>query len=161
MCTYESTQRSPLHIKWRDLVVMTPFEKAWELSLSLPWLFGSLCAYHFGYVAVGVVCSFYFFLTGLRQSHGSQHYSLGMPRRFQDGVLFGLSVCMLASMHAVQASHMHHHRHCLEGDDAQGSTARLMWWQAILMGPVFIWRLHLTAWGLAPGLKRRWIVAEL
>jgi fatty acid desaturase len=67
---------------------------------------------------------------------------------------------MLASMHAVQSSHLHHHRHCLEDDDAEGSTARLKWWQAILRGPVFVWDLHRTGWCLASSIKRRWIVAE-
>jgi hypothetical protein len=112
-------------------------------------------------LSIGAGCSFYFFLTGLRQSHGAEHYSLGLPRRFQDGVLFSLSACMLASMHAVQVSHLHHHRHCLEVNDAEGSTAHLRWWQAILLGPAFIWRLHKTAWGLASGLKRRWMIAEV
>jgi fatty acid desaturase len=148
-------------VQWRDLLLMTRFEKVWELCLSIPWLAGALCAYHLGYIAIGAVCSFYFFLTGLRQSHGAQHYSLGLSKRVQDGVLFSLSTCMLASMHAVQASHLHHHRHCLEDDDAEGSTARLRWWQAILMGPIFVWRLHRTAWDLASGIKRRWIVVEL
>jgi fatty acid desaturase len=161
MRTHPSTQRSPLDVQWRDLLPLTGFEKVWELSLSIPWLAGALCAYHFGYIAIGAGCSFYFFLTGLRQSHGAQHYSLGLPKRVQDGVLFSLSACMLASMHAVQASHLHHHRHCLEDDDAEGSTARLRWWQAILMGPAFVWRLHRTAWRLASDPKRRWMVAEL
>jgi len=157
----ESTQRSRLDVQWRDLVPMTRLEKLWELSLSLPWFVGALFAYQFGYIAIGVVCSVYFFLTGLRQSHCAQHYSLGLPKGFQDGVLFALSACMLASMHAVQASHLHHHRHCLEAHDAEGATARLKWWQAIIVGPLFIWRLHLSAWGLSPGRKRRWIVAEM
>jgi fatty acid desaturase len=161
MRTNQLIQQRSLDVQWRDLVPLTRFEKAWELCLSAPWLAGSLCAYHFGYLAFGAAFSFYFFLTGLRQSHGAQHYSLGFPKHFQDGVLFSLSACMLASMHAVQASHLHHHRHCLEDDDAEGLTARLNWWQAILMGPAFIWRLHRTAWSLASRLKRRWIVAEV
>jgi fatty acid desaturase len=40
-------------------------------------------------------------------------------------------------------------------------TARLKWWQAILIGPVFIYRLHLNAWRLASVSKRRWIGAEI
>ena len=39
-----------------------------------------------------------FFLTGLRLSHGAQHYSLGLPKVVQDLVLFTLSVLMGASM---------------------------------------------------------------
>jgi fatty acid desaturase len=161
MSSEQTSRRPQLDVQWRDLLSLTRWEKAWELCLSAPWLAGSLCAYHFGYIALGAACSFYFFLTGLRQSHGAQHYSLGLPKRFQDGVLFILSACMLASMHAVQVSHLHHHRHCLEDDDAEGSTARLSWWQAILMGPAFIWRLHKTAWNLSARPKRRWIIAEI
>src|SRR5438093_12882258 len=113
MRTHQSAQRPPTDVEWRDLVPLTRFEKAWELCLSAPWLAGALCAYHFGYIAIGAACAFYFFLTGLRQSHGAQHYSLGLPKRFQDGVLFSLSACILSRMDAVQASHLHHHRHGL------------------------------------------------
>jgi fatty acid desaturase len=161
MSAEHSTPRPQPDVLWRDLLPLTQWEKAWELCLSVPWLIGSLCAYHYGYIAVGALCSFYYFLTGLRQSHGAQHYSLGLPKRVQDFVLFSLSTCMLASMHAIQVSHLHHHRHCLEDDDAEGSTARLKWWQAILLGPAFVARLHTNAWSLASAPKRRWMVAEI
>lgn len=153
-------------IPWRDLLTLSPAEKAWELVLSLPWLVGSLLFYQAGWPVAGAFCSFYFFLTGLRQSHGAQHYTLGVPRWVQDGVLFLLSLLMLSSMHAVQVSHMHHHRHCLDDEDAEGSTALLPWWKALLVGPLFPLRLHRTAWALAsPSLsgsnRQRWIAAEV
>jgi fatty acid desaturase len=148
-------------VEWRDLVAMSAWEKAWELSLSLPWLLLSFWCYGRGWVCAGLLCSFYFFLTGLRQSHNAQHYSLGVPRKVQDGVLFTLSVLMLASMHAVQVNHLHHHRHCLEEEDGEGATARLSWWRAILAGPLFYFRLHLSAWRLAGARKRFLIAAEL
>lgn len=148
-------------MEWRDLLALSPAEKAWELTLSLPWLVGSLLCYQAGWYVPGAFCSFYFFLTGLRQSHGGQHYSLGVPRPVQDGVLLTLSLLMLASMHAVQVSHLHHHRHCLDEDDAEGSTARLPWWRALLVGPLFPLRLHRTAWRLGSPPKRRWIAAEV
>ncbi|MES2572726.1 MAG: fatty acid desaturase [Verrucomicrobiota bacterium] len=148
-------------IEWSDLLALSPAEKFWELTLSLPWLAVSLGCYHAGWVWAGAFCSFYFFLTGLRQSHGAQHYALGLPRRVQDGVLFALSVLMLGSMHAVQISHLHHHRHCLDPDDTEGSTARLSWWRALLVGPLFPVRLHFAAWRLASAAKRRWIAAEV
>src|SRR4051812_24203612 len=112
-------------IPWRDLLKTTKLERLWELTLPLPWLVGSFWCYQSGHWAWGGLCSFYFFLTGLRQSHGAQHYTLGIPRRLQDGVLFVLSLLMLGSMHAIQVSHLHHHRHCLDEEDAEGSTARL------------------------------------
>lgn len=149
------------HVAWRDLVPMTFLEKVWELCLSIPWLVASVILYARGQIFLGAVCSFYFFLTGLRQSHGAQHYSLGIPRGWQDRLMFALSVLMLASMHAVQASHLHHHRRCLEEDDAEGMTARWPWWLAIVSGPIFLWRLHRFAWKTAKPKGRWWIQMEL
>ncbi len=160
MCTDQAAQRLRRTVQWRDLVHMTVPERIWEACLSLPWLAGSLVAYHAGYIALGALCSFFFFLTGLRQSHGAQHYSLGLPRRAQDLMLFGLSASMLACMHALQAAHLKHHRCCLEDDDMEGFTARLPWWRAILMGPVFVYRVHASGWQLSTPAKRRWIAAE-
>lgn len=148
-------------VEWRDLVALTPAEKVWELSLGLPWFGLSLWCYAHDWWPVGLACSFYVFLTGLRQSHNAQHYSLGLPRLIQDGVLFVLSALMLASMHAVQATHLHHHRYCLEEEDIEGATARFPWWQALLGGPLFFVQLHESAWRLANRRKRLWILAEL
>ena len=100
-------------VQWRDLIAMTRSEKILELLHPLPWLVASIWLYSRGHFLLGAFASFYFFLTGLRLSHGAQHYSIGLPRSVQDLVLFTLSVLMLGSMHAVQASHLHHHRHCL------------------------------------------------
>ncbi len=148
-------------VVWRDLVSLTPLEKAWELTLGLPWLVSSVWFYGCRWWWAGLACSFYLFLTGLRLSHNAQHYSLGLPRKVQDLVLFALSAIMLASMHAVQVTHLHHHRHCLEESDGEGATARLKWWQALLSGPLFYIRLHAAAWRLATRDKRMWIMAEL
>jgi fatty acid desaturase len=148
-------------IEWRDLLETSWLQRFWELTLSLPWLFLSLYGYHRADWFPGALCSFYFFLTGLRQSHGAQHYTLGISKPLQDAVLFLLSIVMLGSTHAVQVSHLHHHRHCLDDDDAEGSTARLSWWRAVLVGPLFLFRLHRTAWRLGSRLKRRWIMAEI
>jgi len=156
-----SASKQPQTVQWRDLVRLTPWEKAWELVLPLPWLLLSLWCYGRGWWPAGLACSFYFFLTGLRQSHNAQHYALGLPRRPQDGVLFTLSLLMLASMHAVQVTHLHHHKHCLDPDDGEGATARLPWWRALLAGPMFITRLHLSAWRITTRYQRVWIGAEL
>jgi fatty acid desaturase len=148
-------------VEWRDLLKLSPRQKFCELTLSIPWLAASLYFYHYGAWLPGAFCSFYFFLTGLRQSHGAQHYTLGIGKQWEDVVLFILSVLMLGSMHAVQVSHLHHHRHCLDDDDAEGSTARLSWWRALLLGPLFPLRLHVAAWRLGSQIKRRWIAAEV
>lgn len=148
-------------IEWRDLTELRPLQKVWEITLSLPWLLASLVLYHHGWVLPGAVASFFFFLTGLRQAHGAQHYTLGVPRAAQDAILAGLSVLMLASMHAIQVTHLHHHRHCLDDEDVEASPAGLPAWGAILAGPGFILRLHRAAWRLAKPSKKGWIVAEL
>ncbi|MFI4859276.1 MAG: fatty acid desaturase [Phycisphaerales bacterium JB063] len=149
-------------IEWRDLLPMTRGQVLNELTLSLPWLLASLWCYDTGggWVVLGMVCSFFFFLTGLRQSHGCQHYQLPIPRRWQDAMLAALSVQMLSSMHAVQATHLNHHRHTLDEHDFEGSVARQPMWRALLTGPLFPLRLHWHAWRLARPNKRRWIAWE-
>lgn len=152
-----------LAVMWKDLVPLTRIERLTELTLCLPWLAASLGLYAVGgwWVLPGGVCSFYFFLTGLRTSHNAQHGNIGIGRRGHDLVLLTLSTLMLASMHAIRTTHLHHHRHCLDEDEVESSTARLAWWRAMLAGPAFIVRLHLTAWRIAKPLTRRWIAAEL
>lgn len=112
-------------VQWRDLVPLNIWERVWELSLSAPWLLASLACYARGgcWLAVGAGCTFFFFLTGLRQSHNAQHYCLGIGRRAQDIVLLVLSVLMMMSMHAVQVTHLVHHRHCLATDDVEAAHA--------------------------------------
>jgi len=159
-----SRQESTTHsapVQWRDLVFLSRTEKIIELLHPLPWLFASVWLYSRGQLVLGAFASFYFFLTGLRLSHGAQHYSIGVSRWMQDLVLFTLSALMLGSMHAVQASHLHHHRHCLTESDAEGATARLSWWRALLVGPLFPIRLHRAAWQLGNHRQRCWIAAEL
>jgi fatty acid desaturase len=148
-------------VEWKDLVPLNRREQLMEITLSLPWLFASAWFYGLDKWLLGGFCSFYFFLTGLRQSHGAQHYSLGISRMGHDLLLFALSVLMLGSMHAVQASHLQHHRHCLELEDTEGGVAREKWWVAILQGPLFLARLHQTAWRIGNARQRRWIAAEL
>jgi fatty acid desaturase len=148
-------------VQWADLVPLTHFEKLTELTLSLPWLLGSAWFYSRALWVPGAICSFYFFLTGLRQSHGAQHYSLGISRAGHDLFLFVLSMLMLGSMHAVQTSHLNHHRHCLESEDTEGQVAHRRWWVAVLCGPIFLARLHRSAWQLGNSRQRGWILAEL
>jgi len=167
-----SAVRGKVH--WRDLVALRWWERAWERSLSAPWLAGSLWAYsHVGaawdrsagqaaaWVGAGAAMSFFFFRTGLRQSHNAQHACLGIGRRGHDVMLGVLSVLMLASMHAVRVTHLHHHRHCLDEEDEEARHAAWAWWKVLVMGPVLIVRLHAAAWKLARGRERAWIAGEL
>ena len=162
-----------LAIPWRDLLRQTRREVAGELLISAPWLLGALgCNYlavakHPAWIAGSLFCSFYFFLTGLRQAHNAHHYALGLSRRATEWVLFALSLVMVSSMHAIQATHLHHHRHCLDEEDVEASTSHLPWYRALLAGPAFIVALHWHGLRLTlakTGARRKrsaWILAEL
>jgi len=148
-------------VEWKDLRELSGPEVVHELLISAPWLAGSLVAAAWEQYAPALVCSFMFFLTGLRQAHNAQHYALGLSRVATDGVMLALSLAMLGSMHAVQTNHLRHHRFCLEEEDVEGMSARLTAWRAIALGPLFPIRLHRTALAGAAPRQRRWIHAEL
>src|SRR5439155_18466156 len=151
----------PYPIEWRDLAATTPADAIRELLLPAPWLFGSLILAAQELYPLALTASFVFFLTGLRVVHGAFHYSLGLPRRATDFVMFTFSLAMLGSMHAVQWNHLRHHRHCLAEDDIEAMGARRSAWGALLLGPRFPIRLHRAALAGAHTTKRRWIAAEL
>jgi fatty acid desaturase len=148
-------------VAWRDLARLRPQEVAWELVLPLPWLTLSLLLAHSGWYVPALVASFVFFLTGLRQVHNAFHYALGVPRAAAEAVMFLLSVAMLGSMHAVQFNHRLHHKHCLADEDVEGMCARLPAWQALLLGPWFVLRMHHHAWANGGWRRRAWMAAEL
>ena len=72
---------------------------------ALPWLAGSLILAEWPLYPLALALSFVFFLTGLRIVHGAFHYTLGLPRRATDLLMFCFSLAMLGSMHAVQWNH--------------------------------------------------------
>lgn len=148
-------------VEWRDLVALRPFEVMWELTLSLPWLVFSLylAAQHFTILAL--LCSFMFFLTGLRQVHNAFHQSLGVSRIVTRVVKFLLSMLMLGSMQAVEINHLRHHRFTLEDEDVEAMAAKLSWWKALLIGPIFPLLLHRKALAVATRDERRVIKIEL
>jgi fatty acid desaturase len=154
-------------VEWRDLRRFERCEVAYESLLALPWLAASLGAWqlafsgHPAFVALALPAAFFFFLTGLRQVHNAYHYTLGLGRPATELTMFALSVAMMSAMHAIQATHLHHHRHCLDEDDVEGSVARGSWRRAVLAGPAFAVRLQREDWRLAGPRARRWIAIEL
>jgi len=153
--------REMRRVPWRDLLKLTAGERIHELLLSLPWLLATLALLHAGWYPVALVTVVFFFLTGLRQVHNACHFMLGVPRWACDVFLFVMSVLMLSAMHAVQVTHMHHHRHCLDDDDIEAATAKMSAWRAILFGPLHPIRLHIHGFQLGSFSKKCWIVAEL
>ena len=148
-------------VAWKDLLRLSRFETYRELALSAPWLLASWAAAAFEQYAIALACSFLFFLTGLRQVHNAFHSALNVSRTATDGVMLALSVLMLGSMHAVQVNHLRHHRYCMADEDVEAMSARLPAWQAVLVGPLFPFRLHRNALQVGTQRERRWITAEL
>jgi fatty acid desaturase len=148
-------------IQWKDLLVLTPREIFYELTLSLPWLIASLFFAYFKLLVPALFCSFLFFLTGLRQVHNAYHYALGISNENTDRFIWVLSVLMLSSMHAVKYNHLQHHKHCLEDADIEGMSARMVWWKVLLFGPVFPFLLHVNAIKNSEWKIKKWIIVEL
>jgi len=148
-------------VQWKDLLILTPGEIFYELTLSLPWLIASLFFAHRNMLVPALFCSFLFFLTGLRQVHNAYHYALGISSENTDRFVWLLSVLMLASMHAVKYNHLQHHKNCLGEGDIEGMSARMVWWKVILFGPLFPFLLHANALVHAEWKIKRWIFIEL
>lgn len=151
-------------VEWRDLLPLSSVEIINELFIGTPWLLGSWYCYLQGgawWITGGCVCAFFFFLCGLRVVHGCYHYAMGIGRWGCEFTMFVLSVLMMSAMHAIQATHLHHHRHCMDDEDIEAWSAKLPGWQALLFGPIFTWNLHTWGWKLCKNKKRkRWLVAE-
>jgi len=159
--TTQQTRRWSQRVEWRDLVDYSRLETAIELSLPIPWLLIFLWSATYGWSLLTVIAAFYFFLTGLRVTHNAFHGSLGLSPRATDGVMFILSILMLGAHHAVQVTHMRHHRYCLNEKDVEGSVARQGMWETLLKGPLFPYLIHRNGWLYANKKQRHWIVVEL
>jgi len=147
-------------VEWKDLLALSRWEVVKELLLCLPWLSVSLVLayYHLYLFALGF--SFILFLVGLRVVHNAYHYALGITRPPTEWVMFAISVMMLSSMHALQQTHLHHHKTCMDDEDAEAASARMKGWQAILFGPYFYYLIHKKGIELANPRQKRWIAAE-
>ena len=146
---------------WKDLVDLSKTEIFYNLIISLPWLFASFAFAFFGWWPLAIICSFVFFLCGLRQAHDAFHHAMGISKKAHDFVMFVLSLLMMCSMHAVKHNHLQHHKHCLDDEDMEGFSARLPWWKAILYGPIFIFLHHYHALKKGNKVTRNWVMVEI
>lgn len=149
------------HVPWKDLLPMSGMEATWETLLSLPWLLGSWWAYHEHWWPLGLVCSFMFFLTALRQVHNAYHYAMGLPRWATEWFMVIMSPLMFCPLHAVQLNHLRHHRYNMNAEDVEAISAKMSWWKAIVTGPLFPWRLMIKAWQVGNSRYRRWMALEI
>ncbi|MFN3652124.1 MAG: fatty acid desaturase [Armatimonadota bacterium] len=147
-------------VEWHDLLELSAWDITKELLLIFPWLIASLTLAYYGQYLIALPFSFIFFLCGLRVVHNAYHYALGIPRLATEWVMFIISCLMMSSMHALQQTHLHHHAHCMDDDDAEAASAHLKGWQAIAYGPRFYWLIHRKGIELANPRQMRWIQAE-
>jgi fatty acid desaturase len=148
-------------IEWRDLAACSRREIVTELALPLPWLAAALLAGAAGHAALVVAATFVMFMTGLRVTHNAFHRTLGLSERSGDVVMLVLSILLGGAMHAIEYTHLRHHRDCLAHDDVEGRIAALGFWRALLHSPTYPWHIHHTALRHGTRRQRRWIVLEI
>lgn len=148
-------------VQWKDLTTLSLKETFIENSLNIPWLAASLFFAYMHWYLLALPCSFLFFLTGLRQVHNGFHYTLGTSKSVTEFTIIINSILMMTAMHAVKHNHMRHHKYCLQEADVEGHCAKMSALQALLYGPIYIYRQHAEA--LRNGNKNavRYIIAEM
>ncbi|PUA29048.1 MAG: hypothetical protein B0W54_00035 [Cellvibrio sp. 79] len=158
-------------VRWKDLVEYQRFETVRELCLPLPWLFAVyLCGQqaagvagwaHWGWLVALGIAVIYVFMLGLRVAHNAFHGTLGLTRSGDHWVMLVVSVMLLGSSHAINYTHMYHHKHCMQKGDVEGELANLPFWQALIKSPIYPIYIHVVAMRDAPLAEKRWIQAEL
>jgi fatty acid desaturase len=148
-------------LEWRDLVAVSKAQIAIELTLPLPWLAAALVCGAFEFWFLTILSVFAMFMTGLRVTHNAFHNTVGIGRRAGDWLMYGLSVLLGGAMHAIEYTHLQHHRNCFDENDIEGEIARLSFWRALLHSPRYPLLIHLAALRHGSARQKRWIRCEL
>lgn len=146
---------------WRDLATLTPAQRAAELLLPLPWLLLALVLAQQNWRAASAAATALFFTAGLRLTHDCYHRNLGLSPANGDRLLFLLSVLLGGALHAIEHTHLHHHRHCLAEDDLEGRISHLGLAAAVLRSPLYPLQIHWHTWRRGTPRQRRWMRREL
>ena len=148
-------------IEWRDLVALRPREVAAELALPLVGLAGVWLAGRAGGGVALALATAAMFTAGLRVAHAGFHRALGLGARATDVVLFALSLLLGGAAHAIEVTHLRHHRDCLAADDVEGRLAAHGFGRALLASARYPIEIHASALVHGSRRQRRWIGAEL
>lgn len=144
-------------IEWQDLRHLTKWQVAYNVILPYPFLilaWWQSSQSHFGWA---IALSYGFYASAFRQVHDGFHGSLGVKKPLLTVLLTLMSGLLFASIHAIKATHLAHHRHSLSGADVEGHLAKLRWWQAILYGIKFRQQIHEQGKRLSNATNRRHI----
>ncbi|MFB2539516.1 MULTISPECIES: fatty acid desaturase family protein [unclassified Acinetobacter] len=102
----------------------------------------------------------FFFASAFRQGHDIYHRSLGIKGKSTTFLLYILSALTFTSLHAIGQSHLEHHRHTLGENDEEGHLSRKQWWQALLGGVLFRYRIYKHGWNLADRTAKKQIIID-
>jgi beta-carotene hydroxylase len=152
----------PLSDLGADLLEVTP---SWRvLSLVSPFvctgLFFVLAGRGLWWLALPCLAA-HTFLTYASVSHDLVHGTLGLSPRANDAMLALVELLGLRSGHAYRASHLFHHRRFPDPEDLEGAPARMSLVRTLLEGPVYLWRLGVSAYRRSGSRERAWIGSEL
>ena len=76
---------------WRDLRALSPLQVAVEITLPVPWLIFALIFGVLGLWYLTVIATFAMFMTGLRVTHNAFHNTVGLSKKGDDWLMFGIS----------------------------------------------------------------------
>jgi fatty acid desaturase len=148
-------------VRWQDLTGLSRREVLAEIALPLPWLLlaWSLAAQGWSLLATLAVAPF--FTAALRLTHDTFHRNLGLERRAGDLLLFALSLLLGGALHAIEYTHLRHHRDSLGADDIEGRIARYGFWAALVRSPLYPLLIHVETLRRGSARQRRWVRREL
>ncbi|WP_313914986.1 fatty acid desaturase [Tahibacter sp.] len=148
-------------VPWQDLTRLAPHEILAEIVLPLPWLLLAWSLAAQGWSALALLAMAPFFTTALRLTHDTFHRNLGLERRAGDLLLFALSLLLGGALHAIEYTHLRHHRDSLGADDIEGRMARYGFWAALVRSPLYPLLIHVETLRRGSTRQRRWVRREL
>ncbi|MFN0030408.1 MAG: fatty acid desaturase family protein [Acidimicrobiales bacterium] len=87
--------------------------------------------------------------------HDLLHQSLRLSPRWNDLMLSVIGLTALQSGHAIAITHLEHHRHFPGPADPEAYLGPLLWWRALLHGPIYQYRMWARALNRCPSPWRR------
>jgi fatty acid desaturase len=148
-------------VHWQDLAQLSPRETLAEIALPLPWLLLAWCLAAQGWTLVAMLAVAPFFTAALRLTHDTFHRNLGLERRAGDLLLFALSLLLGGALHAIEYTHLRHHRDSLGAGDIEGRIARYGFWAALVRSPLYPLLIHVETLRHGSARQRRWVQREL
>lgn len=146
---------------WQDLAQLSRRERLAELGMPLPWLLLAVGLALSDCPIAAVLAVMPFFTAALRLSHDTFHGNLGLRRAQADRLLFVLSLLLGGALHAIEYTHLRHHRRCLADDDTEGRLAHHGFGAALLRSPAYPLLIHIETLRHGDARQRRWVRREL